>query len=146
MVYKLKLSNYFFTEGNNMDKIQLIDNAISINSLLLYSYNIKHKKDLVNRYKVIDFDSFDFSKVKQKSLTLHDLSKFKDIDSFERFITKCNENNKDLILPSTIIPYSSKRNYNSILRDIYLNINKENLPDILDKSVLRDFKIKRLLS
>lgn len=143
-MYKLNVSNYFFTEGNRMDKESLIDIAISTNSLLLYSFNLSHKKNIVNRYRVRDFKELNISKIKEKSIVIHDFSKFEDLEQFKDFIENCEKNNKILILPFLNIPYNRKNVTNS-LYDIYRYINTLKLKDISDRGIFRSFKLGMLL-
>lgn len=145
MVYKIDIKNIFFSESNNNDKIELIDIAVSTNSILLYSFNIKHNTNSLKRRRVRNFNDLDLSLIEQKSIAIHDFSMFYDLEHFKNFLNLCLENNKTVILPMRYVPYR-RDGHSQVLIDIYSYIISLKLEDISNKSIYREFKLKQLLS
>lgn len=153
-MYKIEVPAYDEYNGNL--KINLYDIANNSNSILMiYSYNIDNKlKSSMKCRGVNNFDTLDFSMIKEKTILLHDLSKIKDVDELITFIEKCELNNKYLILPQPKTwyrPYRYERRGElhkkkiDNLYHLYNYISSLRLEDIGKKEVFRDYRLKQLI-
>jgi hypothetical protein len=153
-MYKIEVPAYIEYNGNlKANLYDIANNSTSI--LMIYSYSISNKlKSSMRCRGVKDFNSLDFSMIKEKTILLHDLSKIKDVDELRQFIEKCESNGKYLILPSPKTwykPYGYNRKSEDHiykidnLYNLYSYIDGLKLEDIGRKEIFRDYRLKQLI-